>query len=258
MGWARKWATAEWGQCSTICNTVAAFSATLWYVFGQPVSNHEEACTLENLRQGRNHVFDHTIRFYPLTQLPRVSGWGSHRPWLTLRRLRIDSPWLKSLQLLKLFWPWICCKSGSGFDRQQLEVCHWWMETVTTPPLSHQITLSQKDAHHSRDSGALVVQSVYWHNKIRSGTMDQSQSGAVIFRNGKTSWNRADAHITVSRNFSCWISYGEARHAIDQHPFERLTGHRYRVEGNRWNYLVRLPSYLTRMTSVTKPRHITL
>lgn len=67
-----EWATAEWEGPSSICDSVAGFSAALNCVFGQPITGQEAACVLGQLRKGDNCVFDHAIR---LSTLVAESHW---------------------------------------------------------------------------------------------------------------------------------------------------------------------------------------
>lgn len=65
-------ATAEWEGPSSICDSVAGFSAAFSCIVGQLTTGQEAACILGRLRQGNNCVFDHAVR---LRTLVAESHW---------------------------------------------------------------------------------------------------------------------------------------------------------------------------------------
>lgn len=79
MEWTHEWATVESERWSSICDSVAWFSAALSCVFGQPVSGQEAGCALAQLRQESSHVFSNPTKFHTLAA---ESSWNDETlPW---------------------------------------------------------------------------------------------------------------------------------------------------------------------------------
>lgn len=68
------WASALWRQQSPICSDLQVFTDTLQQVFDHPVSGHEAARRLLDLRQGHQAVADYAIEFRTLAS---ESKWDS-------------------------------------------------------------------------------------------------------------------------------------------------------------------------------------
>ncbi|KAK0139622.1 Retrotransposon-derived protein PEG10 [Merluccius polli] len=73
-GRAKAWASAEWGRCSPICNSLADFQTALSRTFDPVSDDREKAQELSGLRQGKDSVCDYAIRFRTLSA---ESGWNS-------------------------------------------------------------------------------------------------------------------------------------------------------------------------------------